>query len=143
MWTMPVVVIDVLGEYGFELAPVEDEHRIEALPTDSSHESFGEGVRPRGSNGRTDDPYLLGSEDLVETGRELGIPVAHKKPDRIKTIGKHHGQVAGLLDHPRSSRVGADPVYVDPSRVELDKEEHREATQQHRVDREEVARQHR
>ena len=58
-------------------------------------------------------------------------------------LGEHHGQVAGLLDDPRSDRAGGDSGQVDPSGVELDEEEHVEAPQQHRVDGEEVAGQHR
>ena len=66
MRPMAVVMIDVLGEDGFELTPVEDQHPVEALPTDRADEALGKGVGPRGSDRRADDPDPLGAEDLVE-----------------------------------------------------------------------------
>ena len=41
MGTVRVVVLDVLGEHGFEVAPSEDEHPVEALAPDGADESLG------------------------------------------------------------------------------------------------------
>ena len=115
MWAMPVVMIDVLGEDPFKLTSMEDQHPVETPPTDRADEALSECIGPRRSDRCADDPNSLGSEDLIETGRELGIPVTHQKSDGMSTIDERHRQVAGLLDHPRSSRVGGDPVYIDAS----------------------------
>ncbi len=139
---MTVVMIDVLGEDRFELMTMEDQHPIETFPTDRANETFGEGIRPWGSDWRADDPDALGAEDFVEADGELGVAIANQEPDRSSPLSEHHGQVAGLLDDPCSSRVGRDSVHVDPSRIKLDEEKHVEATKQHRVDGEEVACQH-
>ena len=78
---MAVVMIDVLGEDDFELTPGEGQHSVEALPADRADEALGEGVDPWGSDRRADDPDPLGAKDLVEAGRELGVPVPHQEPD--------------------------------------------------------------
>jgi hypothetical protein len=44
--TVPVVVLDVLAEHGFEVTSSEDEHAVEALSPGGAHESLGDGVRP-------------------------------------------------------------------------------------------------
>jgi len=79
---MVVVVIDVLGQGGFELTSVEDQQAVEALPTDRADEAFDEGVGPRGTDRCADDPDPLGAEDLVEAGCELGIPAVRAFPER-------------------------------------------------------------
>jgi len=49
-------MLDVLGEDGLKLTPGEDEHPVEAFPADGADEALGEGVRPRSSDRRADDP---------------------------------------------------------------------------------------
>ena len=73
VWSMGVVMIDVLGEYELELTPNEDQHSVETLAADRADESLGEGVGPRGSDRRADDADPLRPEDLVKAGRELGV----------------------------------------------------------------------
>ena len=45
MWPMGVVVVEVLDEYGLEVAAAQDEKPIEALSTYGADEAFGDGVR--------------------------------------------------------------------------------------------------
>jgi hypothetical protein len=61
---MAVVVIDVLGEDGFELTSVEDQHAVETLSTDGANETLGEGIGSRRPDGRADDPDAVGAENL-------------------------------------------------------------------------------
>ena len=44
--TVPVVVLDVLAEHGFEVTSSEVEHVVEALSPDGAHGSLGDGLRP-------------------------------------------------------------------------------------------------
>ncbi len=41
-----VVVLDLLGEDGFEVAAAEDEHPVEALAPDGADHALADGVRP-------------------------------------------------------------------------------------------------
>jgi hypothetical protein len=85
--SVTVVVIDELGKDRVELTPMEDQHAVEALSTDGANETLGNGIGPRRSDRRPDDPDALGAEDLVEVGREFGIPVPHEEPDGTNPIG--------------------------------------------------------
>ena len=46
MQPVRVVVRDVLGEYGVEMAASEDEHPVEALAPDGADHALADGVRP-------------------------------------------------------------------------------------------------
>ena len=59
-----VVVLDVLGEHGFEMAASEDDHPVEALAPDGADHALTEGVRPRGPDRSSDDPDAVGGEDV-------------------------------------------------------------------------------
>ena len=122
MRAVAVVMLDELVDHGVEVTPAEDQHAIEALPADSADEALGEGVGTRRPDRRADDPNALGAEDLVEAGRELGVPVADEEIDRLRTLGEFIGQVPGLLDHPGTSWMSGDSGHVDLSGVELDEE---------------------
>ena len=64
-----------LTEHNFDLAPMEDEQPIEALPSDGAHEALGEGIGTWGPDWRAVYPDVLGSEDFMETCCELGVPI--------------------------------------------------------------------
>src|SRR3974390_192870 len=105
MRPMGVVVLDVLVDHGFEVTLTEDEHAIKALPPDGSDETLGERIGTRSPDRRADDPDALGTEDLVEAGRELGIPIPDQELDRLRTLGDFIRQIPGLLDHPGTTRM--------------------------------------
>jgi len=71
-----VVMLDLPGENGFKLTPGEDQHLVEALTADGTHESLGGGIRPWSPNRCADDADPHGAEDLVEAGDELRVSVA-------------------------------------------------------------------
>ncbi len=100
MGSMAVVVIDELFEYPLEVAASQDEYPIEAFAADAADEPLGEGVGARSTDWSADDPDALGTEDLVEAGCELGVPVPDEEPDRPGPLGELNGQVSRLLDHP-------------------------------------------
>jgi hypothetical protein len=71
--TVPVVVLDVLAEHGFEVTSSEDEHSVEAISPGDAHESLGDGVRPWRPDRGLDDPDALCGEDSVEVSGELCV----------------------------------------------------------------------
>ena len=69
--TLPVAVLDVLAEQGFEVTSSEDEHSVEAFSPGGALDSFGDGVRPWRPNRGLDDPDALCGEDGVEGSGKL------------------------------------------------------------------------
>ncbi len=142
MRSVLVVVIYVLAEQGLDVAPVDNQHPIEALAPDRADAALCEAVGTRGTDRRADDPDASGTEDLVEAARELGVPVPVQELDWLGPLGQLVGQIPRLLDHPGSSRKGGHAGYEDLPAVELDEEEDVEPPEQHRVHGEEVTGQH-
>jgi hypothetical protein len=70
-------MVNELGQNSRKLVLVEDQYSIETLTSDRADEALSKGIRLWGSDWRADDPNLFGSEDPVEAGCELGIPVSH------------------------------------------------------------------
>jgi hypothetical protein len=89
--TMAVVVSAVLCECLLEMSAPDDEETIGALSADGAHESFGEFVRSRRSNGCLNDSDALGPEHLVETGGELRISVPNEELGCSRTLGEVRG----------------------------------------------------
>ena len=87
MGPVNVVVLDVLVDYDLEMPTTEDKHPVKTLTPDRADEAFGVGVGTRCTDWRTNDPNALGTEDLVEAGRELGVPVPDQELDRLCTLG--------------------------------------------------------
>ena len=139
MWSVAVVVLDVLVDHGSEMATTEDEHPVQTFTPDSADEALSEGVRPGRPDRSPDDPDALGAEDLVESGCELGVAIADQERDRSGSLGELMGQIPGLLDDPCSRWVSSDPGYVHLSGVEFDEELDVEPPQEHGIHREEVA----
>jgi len=68
---VPVVMIHVLGEDSFEMAPAEDEEPVQAFTADGADKPLADRVRAWRPDGRLDDPDPVGCEDSVEGGGEL------------------------------------------------------------------------
>ena len=64
-------------------------------------------------------------------------------PGTISAVGHGEHEVAGQLSDPLPRRVPCNSDDVDPARADLEEEEHVDPPQQHRVDSEQVTRQHR
>lgn len=75
MGTVAVVMLDVLGKHGLEVAPPEDEKSVQTLASHRTHETFGNRVSPRCSNRRPNDPHPVGGQNAVKGGSELGVIV--------------------------------------------------------------------
>ncbi len=57
---MFVVVINEFAQDSLELAPMKNQHPVEALTWNGAYEALGERIRTRGLNGRADDQDLKG-----------------------------------------------------------------------------------
>jgi hypothetical protein len=79
-------------------------------------------------------------KNLVEGSSELAVAVVDQEPHPLEHAGE--AQVARLLGHPGTGRVGRAAGQVDAAASELDEEQHVEAAQRDRFDGEEVAGDH-
>jgi hypothetical protein len=69
-----VAVPRVLGQDLAEVLLAEDQHVVQALAAEGSHEPFREGVRPWRPDRGLDHPRAVPGEDLIERRRELAVP---------------------------------------------------------------------
>jgi hypothetical protein len=129
-----VILSDVLGQH-LPLVPLaEDQHVIQALTAQRSHEALRERVRPRRPDRRPDHPRAVTGEDVVECNGELTVPVADEEPEPPGPLAEVSEQVPGLLGGPGSGRMGGDAQDAHRPRLELHHEQHVHAPQQHGVD---------
>ena len=123
------------------MATPEHEDPIEALGSRCPHKAFRDRVRPRRADGGLDDLGAFRLEDVVETGRELRVPVADKELHWTTCLGQVADQVPGDLGDKAVVWVFGDPEEVSPSGSVLDGEQDIEPLENHRVNGEEVCRQ--
>src|ERR1039458_4054230 len=111
---MFVVMIDEFAQDSLELAPMKNQHRVEALTSNGAYEALGERIRTRGLNGRCDDQDPLGSEHLIGTLGELGLAVPDQELPRVSMLSSGEAQIASLLSDPLPHRIGGDGDEGDP-----------------------------
>src|SRR6266516_1433898 len=140
MRTLAVVVRRVDAQHRLEVAATEDEQPVETLGADGADEALGIGIRLRCADRRVDHLDRFAAEDVVEEGAELAVAVVDEEAHPLEQTGE--AEIARLLGHPGSGRVGRAADEVDAAAAELDEEEHVEAPKPDSLDREEVAREH-
>ena len=123
------------------MATPEHEDPVEALGPRRPHKAFRDRVRPRRADGGLDDFGTFRSEDLVETGGELRVPVPDEELHRATCLDQVGGQLPGGLGDKADARVFGDAKEMGLPGGVLDDEEDIEALEQHRVNGEEVRRQ--
>ena len=109
VWSVRVVMLDVLAKDCLEVTASEDERPVQALALYGADDTLADGVRPGCSDGVVDYPGALGVEDGVEGGGELRVAISDEELDGICLRGELRRDVAGTLSHPRGHRVGRDP----------------------------------
>jgi len=134
-----VVMVDVLGEHGREMAPGVHKKMVEALFTYGPHPTLCERVRPRRTNRCANGLDTDRGEHCVEAGGELRIPVSDEESESTPSFFEVSGEVAGHLGHPCHRRVGRYPEKMYDAAVDLDDEEHVVAPEQDPMGVEEVS----
>jgi hypothetical protein len=128
-------VLGVFGEDLGQMLVVEDQHLVEYLAAERSDNPLADRVRPWGLRRNLDDPDAASSEDLIEGGDELGVPVTDQEPQLTHPRAQLHGQVPGLLCHPWPGRVRGDAGHVQPAGAVLDEYQYIQALQRDGVHR--------
>src|SRR5664280_2861405 len=124
MWTLSVVVGDVLPKHSLQLPASEDEHVVETFVAHGSHPAFRVGIGPGRSDRCLDHPDALGAQDLVEAGRELGVPIRDQELDGSTAVYKAADQVASHLGDEHTGRMVGDTEDVQLSSRQFDDQEH-------------------
>lgn len=119
-----VVMAEVLGEDGLELAAGEDEQVVQALLAYSPHPALGVRVRPRCPHGRAQDPDTGRGQDGVEGRGELCVTVPREEGEVVARLLQGGQEVARHLGHPRAIGFGCHAQDVHHAGVQLDHEEH-------------------
>jgi hypothetical protein len=83
-----------------------------------------ERIGPRRADRCLDHSNALGTEDLVEAGGELGVPVPDEELDRTTAVGEITDQLAGHLGDELTGRMVGDAEDVHLPGRQLDHEEH-------------------
>ena len=136
-------MVDIGAEHVLEVAAAEDQQPVETLAAHAAHaadEAFGVGVRLRQAHRRADHADAFAAEDLVKDGGVLAVAVMDQKPRALEEAAER--DVARLLRDPGAGWVRGSAGEMDTAALELDEEEHVEATQTERLDREEIAGDH-
>ena len=136
-------MLHILAQHDVEVAWSGDQEVVEAFPSQCPDEPFRDRVRPRCSYRGADDADIGASEDGVERGGELAVPVADQEPELVGAVAEVLEQVAGLLGDPGLGGVGGDPGEVHVAAVVHDHDEDVEAAQEHGVDVGEIDREDR
>jgi hypothetical protein len=80
-------------------------------------------------------------EHVVERRRELAVAIADQEAELAGACTQIHQQVTGLLDGPRPGGAGGDAQDVHAASLDLHHEQHVQASEEHGVNVQEVARQ--
>src|SRR6266513_895743 len=138
-----VVMGGVDAEHLLEVAAVDDQDPVEALAAEGADPTLGVRIRIRSSDGRPDDPHALAAEDLVEGAAELTVASVKQKAEGPFLVGQVHQEVARLLCDPAPIRIARARHELDPTTLERDEEEDVDPREPDRLDRQEVAGEHR
>jgi hypothetical protein len=115
-----VVVAGVCAQDSFEVVSAAHKRPVQALRSDRSDPSLGEGVGSRSPVRGPDDVHSFRAEDLVERpGRR--VPIADEKAHRLE-LGLDN-QVPGLLGDPCGVGMGCGADEIDPSGVKINEEQ--------------------
>src|ERR671936_169050 len=113
------------------MAAADDQQPVETFGADGADEALGIGVRPWCADRRVDHLEAFAAEDLVEGDRELTVTIVDQKPCPREQAAE--AEVARLLGHPGTRRVGRATGQVDASALELDEKENVQAAQRKRL----------
>jgi hypothetical protein len=128
----------VLGQYVFEMAPIEDQYSVEQLAAQGADPSFGDGVRSGCQHWCAQDADGVAGEHGIEDVGEFAVATPDQEPELSRAVAEVHQQVAGLLGDPGSGQIRGDAQEVHAAGGMLDYEQDVEPVQQQRVDAEEV-----
>src|SRR5258708_23269297 len=115
-----IVMANVLAKDSLNVAFVERDQEVEALPADRSDQALAIGVGLRSAERSPQNPYTETVQLLVEPRRKDPVAIMNQKPVRVI----EHEELTELLDGPFRSRMPGNVEMQDPPRAGLHCAEH-------------------
>jgi hypothetical protein len=105
VWAVGVVVLDVLPKYCREVVRSSDQEMVEAFAAQRADPALGDRVGPRRLDWGAEDADAGASEDRVDGGGELAVPVTDQEPKLLGPVTEVHQQVASLVGARNSAHL--------------------------------------
>jgi len=122
----------VLGQYVFDVAPVEDQYSVEQLAADGADPAFGDRVRSACSHRWAQNADAFAGENGIEGVSELAVAIPDQEPELSDAVVEVHQQITRLLSDPRCAVMRRDPQEMDPAGGMLHDEQHGQPLAQQR-----------
>ncbi len=119
MRSLKVVVPSIFTQNRLEVLLVDDWHPVEALSATAPNQSLSVGIRPRRHEWGPNDSSAIRLEHDVGLGREFLVPIVERNTQFDALFFQLLGEIAGLLGHPGSARLGSAARGQDPARHEM------------------------
>jgi hypothetical protein len=139
---LAVVVPGVAVQHVSQVLFPEDQQPVGEFGANGEHEPLGVGVRLGTARRNLQHGDAGVGQHGVEGDGELAGPVPDQGAESGRTLAQIQQQVPPLLGRPRPVRVGGDAQDADGARLDLQHDQHIEPPQRHRVDAEDVDREH-
>jgi hypothetical protein len=136
--TVLVEMRRVLGQYVFEVVPVEDQYSVEQLAADGADPAFGDRVRSRRLHQCAQDADAFAGEHGIEDVGELAVVILDQELESGHALAEVHQQIPRLLSNPGSARIGRDSQKMHAAAGVLHEEQDIQPLTQQRVDAEKV-----
>jgi hypothetical protein len=105
----------VVRQDGAQVRLVQDHGPVEELTAQGADKALADRVHPRRPPGGAQDRGAGGLEDGIEGRGEVRPAVTDEETEVPEPLAEVEGEVAGLLDRPVTSRMGADAADVHPA----------------------------
>jgi hypothetical protein len=138
MWPMAIVAVHKYNDSSLKVLLVQKQQPVETFRADGAHEPLGDPVGLGRTKRRPNDLNSVAAEHVIETIRELLIPIANQKPHRFRALGQGPRQLPSLLNDPCRARIRRATGDMHRTAAQLDEEEDVEPLQPDRLDGEEI-----
>ena len=140
MWPATIVVTDPLPKNGTNVPFANRNHEVQAFAADRADHALAERIRWWSADGHFQDRQTHRHKAAIDAVRIDAVAIVDQETRPLENVGE--AEVARLLDDPRSGWVRGATGKVDAPAAELDEEQHVQAAQRDRLDREEIAGEH-
>jgi len=126
MRPLRVVVLQVLPQRPSQAPYTQEGQPTNALGFDRPHPPLGVGIQIRTVGRQGQCFHARPLHELLPTGREFGVPVMNQVlgPDLLQPTNVLHSIIPGRLLHEGLVRLLCHPHHVNPSRSQVNEEQH-------------------
>jgi len=133
-------MIDEDLERVLKMACVQHQQPVQTFGSYRSHEALRNPVRLRSVHRCPNHTHALRLKHRIEATRELAVPVANQKTNRLLPFTESPRDLPCLLGDPPLVGMGRAAGQMDATAAEFNEEQHVQSLEPHGVDREEIHR---